>query len=396
MFIRNLLLILLVICFSAKSAVSAGTQAHQVVVGQSHGLHSTVLNEARNYRVYLPDSYTWAKDRRYPVLYVLDGESNFLHTAVSVGYLAAHGEIPEMIVVGIDSTVRVRDYTQTDWPQAWVGGGGASNFKRFLSTELIPIIEQTYRTDGFRVLTGHSAGGQFVLYCLSSEPSLFRAYFALSPSLEWDRNLPQRALAKSLEATRKLEAFLYVARSDDSGRPLADYRRLVSTLKGNSPKGFRWFSQAFPNETHSGLPLLAQIDGLRHLYFGYRFHQDMMSKGLPYAEQHFRNVAMTIGWPVALPESVINDFAYEALSQAKFQEAMALFTRNVEGNPTSSNAWDGLADAFAKVGQWKDAAQASERALALGAEFGSPNLAYLLAQAKKRNAHLEQASTTKK
>ena len=139
----------------------------QIVIGQTHGIHSAVLNEERNYRVYLPDSYAWAKDRRYPVLYVLDGESEFLHTAASVDYLAAHGEIPELVVVGLDSTVRVRDFSPTDWPEAWVGGGGAGNFKRFLSTELIPTIERTYRTDGFRVLSGPSAGGLFALYCLT-------------------------------------------------------------------------------------------------------------------------------------------------------------------------------------------------------------------------------------
>ena len=34
-------------------------------------------------------------------------------------------------------------------------------------------------------------------------------------------------------------------------------------------------------------------------------------------------------------------------------------------NPNSANAWDGLADFYAKAGQWKDAVQASERAVAL-------------------------------
>ena len=47
---------------------------------------------------------------------------------------------------------------------------------RSRSSELIPEIERSYRTDGFRVLYGHSAAGQFALYCLTSEPSLFRAY----------------------------------------------------------------------------------------------------------------------------------------------------------------------------------------------------------------------------
>src|SRR5688572_10698120 len=137
-----------------------------ITLGQSQRLHSNVLNEDRSYQIHLPASYGWAKDRRYPVLYVLDGEAHFLHTTGSVEYLSAHGEIPELIVVAIASTVRVRDFTQTDWPSAWIGGGGAGNFKRFLSTELIPVIDREYRTNGFRVLSGHSAGGQFVLYCL--------------------------------------------------------------------------------------------------------------------------------------------------------------------------------------------------------------------------------------
>ena len=388
--IRNVWLFLLAIFCVAMDANA------QVVVGQTHGIRSTVLNEDRNYRISLPDSYTWAKERRYPVMYVLDGEAHFLHTAASAGYLAKHGEIPEMVVVGIDSTVRVRDYTQTDWPQAWAGGGGAGNFKRFLSDELIPAIEQTYRTDGFRVLSGHSAAGQFALYCLASEPSLFRAYIAMSPSLDWDHNLPQRSLEKSFEWTRNLDAFLYVARSDDAGRALADYKRLVQTLKTKSPKGLRWFSQAFPNETHSSVPLLAQIDALRHVYFGYRFHDDMMGKGFAYAEQHFRKVSKTVGWPLPLPEGVVNEFAYEALAQGKTQEAIGLFKRNVETSPNSADAWGSLADGYAKAGHWKDAVQASERAVAVATEFARPNLSYFVGQAKKMNQQLNQEPTPSK
>ena len=385
---------LLVICFATSATAATGSD--QVVVGQTHVIQSSVLSETRNYRVYLPNSYAWAKDRQYPVLYVLDGESSFLHTAASVNFLAAQGEIPEMVVVGVDSAKRVRDYTQTDWPQAWAGGGGAGNFKHFLSAELIPTIEKTYRADGFRALSGHSAAGQFALYCLTSDPSLFRAYMAISPSLDWDHNLPQRSLENSFASTRKLNAFLYLARSDDAGRALADYQRLVQTLKRKSPTGLRWFSQAFPNETHAGVPLLAQIDALRHLYQGYRFHDDMMHKGVTYAEEHFGRVSKTVGWPLRIPESVINEFAYEALSQGRTAAAIGLFKRNVEANPNSANAWDGLADAYAKLGQWPDAVQASGKALSLATEFASPNLAYLTAQAQKMRDRLQQVDALSK
>jgi predicted alpha/beta superfamily hydrolase len=372
--------------------VAENCAAQVVKVGRSYAIHSAVLNEDREYNVHLPASYGWAKDRRYPVLYVLDGQSHLVHTATSVEFLAATGEIPEMIVVGITSTVRIRDFTQTDWPSMWVGGGGANNFKQFLSTEFIPRIDSAYRTDGFRVLSGHSASGQFVLYCLASEPSLFKAYIALSPSLDWDDALPIRSLQKSFASTDSLPAFLYVARSDDSGRPLADYERLVEVLQTGSPPGLRWHGEAFPQETHMSIALLAQIDALRHVYEGYRFHDDLAGKGLAFVERHFEEVSKRVGWPIAIPEGVINDLGYAALSEGRTQDAIALFHRNVRSNPNSARAYDSLADGHAEAEQWKDAAEASNRAVALATEFGDPDLTYFIEQARKMNEHLQRGA----
>jgi predicted alpha/beta superfamily hydrolase len=169
----------------------------QITIGQKKVIHSNILNEDRTYQVYLPASYNWALDRSYPVLYVLDGESNFLHTIGSVSFLSAQGEIPELIVVAITSKIRIRDFTQTDWSSHWIGGGSAKKFKSFLSEELIPKIEKDYRTNTFRILSGTSASGQFALYALTSEPSLFNAYIVVSPSLYWDNELPQRSLEES-------------------------------------------------------------------------------------------------------------------------------------------------------------------------------------------------------
>ena len=376
----------------AITAVAASA-AVPVTIGQMERIGSTALDEEREYQINLPASYGWAKDRRYPVLYVLDGQTHFLHTAISASFLAEQGEIPEMIVVAITSTVRIRDFTQTDWATNWVGGGGANTFKRFLSSELIPEIDRAYRTDGYRVLVGHSAGGQFVLYCLTSEPSLFQAYIALSPSLDWDNNLPQRSLEKSFESIRSLPAFLYVARSDDSGRALTDYERLIETLKSKSPRGFRWQSQAFPEETHTSIPLLAQVDALRSVYAGYRFHNDMLEKGFTFAQQHFEKVSKTVGWDLSVPESVISSLGYAALNEGKTQDAIALFKRNVEANPNSANAYDSLAEGHGKAGEWEHAVRASNRALALATQSKHPSLPYFIKQAKSMSDQLEQNST---
>jgi tetratricopeptide (TPR) repeat protein len=309
--------------------------------------------------------------------------------------LADHGEIPELIVVGITSTVRIRDFTQTDWATHWVGGGGANNFKKFLSSELIPEVERRFRANEFRILSGHSAGGQFVLYCLTSEPALFQAYVAIASSLDWDDRLPRRSLEQSFETTRELRAFLYVARADDSGAPLADFDGLVEVLRTKSPQGLRWHGAAYPDETHVSVPLLAQIDAMRRLYDGYRFHSDLVPKGLAFAEQHFRTVSDKVGSVIEVPEDVINELGYEALGDGKVADAIALFERNVEGHPQSANAFDSLADGLVKAGRWPDAVKASEQAAALAIEFDHPSRASFIERAKKMKEKSAEAEKAK-
>jgi hypothetical protein len=360
-----------------------------IVVGQSQVIHSNILDENRTYQVYLPESYQQAVDRKYPVLYVLDGESNLLHTVGSVSFLSSKGEIPELIVVAITSTVRIRDFTQTDWSSHWVGGGGAKNFKSFLSKELIQKIEKDFRTNGFRILSGHSASGQFVLYNLTTEPSLFNAYFAISPSLDWDNNLPQRSLEESFSKTDSLKAFFYFAWSDDSGGALADDQKLFETLATKSPKGFRWVGKGFPDETHGSITLLAQINALRELYKGYRLHNDLLVNGLGFAEKHFQDVSKEVGYTIPVPEDIINNFAYEELNKGNIQEAIKLFKHNIKQNPNSANAFDSITDAYEKAGMLNEAMASIEKAVELANKFNNPNRGYIINHAKKINDILE-------
>lgn len=355
----------------------------QIEIGWKKDIHSKILNEDRSYQIYLPASYSWAIDRSYPVLYVLDGESNFLHSTGSVSFLSSCGEIPELIIVAVTSTVRIRDFTQTDWSSHWIGGGGAKNFKSFLSDELIPEIEKNYRTNGFRILFGHSASGQFVLYTLTSEPSLFNAYLAISPSLDWDNRLPQRSLEESFENTDSLKAFLYFAWSDDLGQALADDQRLLETLETKSPKNFRWVGKGYPDETHMSIPLLAQIDALRQLFSGYRLHDDLLDKGLEFAEKHFKEVSDVVGYTIPVPEEIINNFGYEELDKGNIQKAIAYFKRNVDQNPNSASAFDGIADGYEKAGMWPEAIASCEKAVELAQKYNDPGLNYFLQHAKK-------------
>jgi uncharacterized protein len=368
-----------------------------VSIGESRRIHSSQLNEDREYKVYLPDSYKWAKEKRYPVLYLLDGESHFFHTAASVDFLSAQGEIPEMIVVAIASTVRVRDFTQTDWSSHWVGGGGADKFRAFLSKELIPEIDRTYRTQDFRVLFGHSAGGQFALYCLTSDPTLFQAYFALSPSLDWDDELPLRSLESYFTSTQTMKTFVYVGRGDDyaGGKALADFNKLVEIL-GKAPQGARSQIRSFPDETHTTLPLLGLIDALRSLYSGWRLPDATLDKGLAAVRAHYEDLSKMLGRPVAVPENVLNDLGYAALEQGRVKEAITLFQSNVDGNPNSADAYDSLADAYLKDGQLLAAKGAEDHCVQLARHWANRNLIRFEQKAKKIDQRFQEQEMEKK
>ena len=367
-----------------------------VVIGETRHLKSEILHEDRAYKVHLPASYAWSPETRYPVLYLLDGDTQFLHTTAAVDFLSKQGEMPEMIVVAIASTVRVRDFTPTDWPKVWVGGGGAAHFRAFLAKELIPEIERSYRASDYRVLSGASAGGLFALTCLVDQPTLFQAYIAISPSLDWDDGLPLRSLEAYFATKPSLQAFVFAAGSDDFGKPLAEFERLEDILTREAPPGLRATCRAYPKETHTGVSLLAQIDALRTLYAGWRATEALVGQGFAAVQAHYAAVSRSFGRAVPIPEGAINDLAYAALQQGRVQEALQLFRKNIADHPGSANGYDGLADGLTKDGQLPAAQEAQDRAVRIARQNGDPNLGAFEHHAKKIQDQLKKPASAPK
>lgn len=138
---------------------------------------SYVLGEMRAFTVFLPASYEDERDRRYPVIYSLDGEKTRHGSlmAANARMLAAIGETPEVILVAVHTHgLRTRDYAPYK---------GAHAFTRFLSTELMPYIDKRFRTSGSNAISGHSYGGLYALYAFGDHPGLFDAHFAYVPSV---------------------------------------------------------------------------------------------------------------------------------------------------------------------------------------------------------------------
>ncbi|MBO6651121.1 MAG: alpha/beta hydrolase, partial [Balneola sp.] len=174
----------------------------EIIIGTKHSLRSDILNEDREYWISLPDSYNVQESshKSYPLLIVLDGNVHFKALSGMVNYMSSdlyrNWKIPEMIVVGIQNVDRRRDYT----PDKIVtvrenNSGGGERFLSFLADELIPELDQKYRTEQYRILFGHSLGGLLATHAYMKEKTLFNSFIAVDPSFgTWDSETMDKKL----------------------------------------------------------------------------------------------------------------------------------------------------------------------------------------------------------
>lgn len=141
------------------------------------------------YHIYIryPETYAQDPQRRYPIVYLLDGDSVFPYLAPHHLFLTYDDKVPEAIMVGIAYGA----FGEANGNRRRVDfGDGAAAFHAFLKRELLPAVEARVRGDPTRrILVGQSLGGGFALYSAYSDPSLFWGRIASNPSFQSHRQL---------------------------------------------------------------------------------------------------------------------------------------------------------------------------------------------------------------
>jgi hypothetical protein len=161
----------LLLLFALLCPGTSFSQDVNVKIGHRDLVQSKILNEDRPLVVSLPAGYD-TTDRNYPVLYLLDGTENNLIDARLVTYNLRKA----MIIVAIANTDRDRDMMPLSAPSYEVKNPGAGNFLAFIEKELIPYIDNHYRSSSERTIRGRSLSGLFVMYAFLAKPELFSNY----------------------------------------------------------------------------------------------------------------------------------------------------------------------------------------------------------------------------
>ena len=197
---RTLLTSLAVLPLAGRALADAPTSGRLIEHPDVASAHAAT----RNVTVWLPPGYD-DSDARYPVLYMHDGQNLFDAAKAPfgewcvdehLGRLIAAGQVRAPIVVGVWNTpLRLREYVPADLIAALpddmrgdiqkiYGGPSLSDgYLAFLTDELKPFIDKTYRTltgPADTSVAGSSMGGLMSLYAVMKRPDVFGACACLS------------------------------------------------------------------------------------------------------------------------------------------------------------------------------------------------------------------------
>ncbi|MBI6545371.1 MAG: alpha/beta hydrolase [Cyanobacteria bacterium NC_groundwater_1444_Ag_S-0.65um_54_12] len=158
------------------------------------------LARSRLVAVYLPPGYDHDVSRRYPVMYMWDGQNLFdpmtsfcgdWQMDLAVDELVLKGEIAPFISVGIYNGNEYRLSEQSPWSDPYYRCTGEAEF--FLEWVVGPLkaeIDRRYRTltsAAYTGIGGSSMGGLTSLYALFRYPAAFSRALVMSPSLWFAR-----------------------------------------------------------------------------------------------------------------------------------------------------------------------------------------------------------------
>ncbi|WP_163400118.1 alpha/beta hydrolase [Flavobacterium fluviatile] len=231
-------------------------------------IKSEKLGTDRRITIGLPASYETNPTKKYPVLYLLDGDYLFDPFLGAINYGVYWDDLPEMIIIGIHQNHDGERFDDSTIDQnVGVPFEKGAEFFEFVGGELLPYIEKKYRTAPFKIIAGHDITASFINFYLYKERPLFNGYICLSPELapKMEIRIPEKL------AQAKEPFFYYLSAGDGDIKKIKEpIEKLDSNIKiANNPL-VHYKYDVFKNATHYTEVLHSIPSALYHIFDVYK------------------------------------------------------------------------------------------------------------------------------
>ncbi len=231
-------------------------------------IHSVKLNEDRVISISLPASYGKEKNKKYPLLLLLDGDYLFEPFAGALRYGNFWDDLPEVIIVGInqgkpfdrDAESAVDDIDGLPFEKG-------AQFFEFISMELLPALEKKYAVAPFKIIAGHDVTAGYLNLFLYKENPLFDGYISMSPefSKDMETNVTTRL------GMIKRPVFYYQSTADGDLKKMQEAIKILDTkVKTIANPNLYYQFDDFKNSSHYSLVLHSIPNALYHLFSAYQ------------------------------------------------------------------------------------------------------------------------------
>lgn len=299
-------LIIIVVCCLLSINILSQTKGSPITIGTNYTINSKILNQDREIQIYLPDSYT-SSEQNYDVLYILDGQRFFTNGVSIQKSLNTPDAIPEMIIVGINSSRALR--------RSLFGDG--DTFTSFLKNEVIQFVDSNYRTTKERVIFGWEAAAYYISEMILKEKDLF------SGAIITDGGYASEEMVNDFNSDK--EIYLYMANSKKDIYYISSSDKFNEVLKKNNPKNLRWKYELFNDEVHQSMPHLAMYKGIKYYYHNYddlvfeNIEAYINSGGIPYLKSYFKERAKRFGGDSKIDNNTKNSLIWLARDRDNFE-----------------------------------------------------------------------------
>jgi len=243
---------------------SIGVSAQKTV----EEVQSKMLNGTRHMIISLPPSYEKEPARKFPLLFLLDGEYLFDAFSGSLSYANYWDDLPQVIVVGIVQNSNGERFLDSKFnPETGVPEESGAKFYDFIALELIPALEKKYRIAPFKVIAGHDTTAGFLNFFLYKDKPVFNAYISLSPELAPEM---ETRIADRLSIFQQ-PIFYYQATADGDLKKMSKrIQELDQNIKAKTNPNLNYRFDDFKNASHYSLVLNAIPNALYQIFGSYQ------------------------------------------------------------------------------------------------------------------------------
>jgi len=222
-----------------------------ITIGVNHIIKSSVLNEDRIIQIYTPEGYSSSK-QKYPVLYILDGQWYFISGVAVQKAIHQPRIIPEMIIVGINTSNPLR---------RTLFGDESEKFTDFLMNEVVHYMESNYRTSNERLIFGWEDAAYYISELILGKRNNFNG------AIISDGGYASEDLVKGFSSDK--DVYLFMANSKKDIYYIGSTDAFYEILKSSAPQNLIWKYSLFNDEVHESLAHLAIYKGLKYYYHNY-------------------------------------------------------------------------------------------------------------------------------